>query len=157
VCYHAPAFVAGKEACVDPCDAYEGWDDADTDRFETLKELIEDAMEAWGFDEVDVVQGDIEDAPAEYDSGIIYLDMSDEAFENAQDAMAIAYHESIHAMLDQAGLGGGGLEEELEAGFLGSRAADEALEGCECTEPVESAPGDDAPPFPFRCDMDGGF
>lgn len=140
---------------MDPCDAYENWDNSD--KLATLQELIQDALAEWGFDNVNVVNSDVDGAPAEYDSGIIYLDINDPAFGDAQDAMSIAYHEAMHAMLDQAGLGGGGFEEELEAGFLGSRAADEALEGCECDEPAESSGGGNAPPFPWRCDLDGGF
>lgn len=144
---------------MDPCEAYEDWEDWDGDeRFEALKELIQEALEEWGFDSVDVVNTDLDGEPPEYDSGIIYLDTNDDArFGDAQDAMSHAYHEAMHAILDQAGLGGGGLEEELEAGFLGSRAADEALQGCECGEPAESSGGGDAPPFPWRCDLDSGF
>ena len=140
---------------MDPCDAFEGWDDGD--RLEMLQELIADALAEWGFDGVDVVNAPVDGAPGEYDSGIIYLDLDNPAFEDAQDAMSVAYHEVMHAMLDQAGLGGGGLEEELEAGFLGARAADEALEGCECGEPAESSGDGDAPPYPWRCDLDDGF
>lgn len=140
---------------MDPCDAIENWDSSD--HLATLEGLIQDALAAWGFDNVSVVNSDVDGAPAEYDSGTIYLDLSDEAFDDAQDAMSIAYHETMHAILDQAGLGGGGLAEELEAGFLGARAADEALEGCECGEPAESGGGGSAPPFPWRCDLDGGF
>ena len=44
--------------------------------------------------------------------------MSNEAFDKPEDGMNIAYHEAMHAMLDQAGFGGGGFEEELEAAFL---------------------------------------
>jgi hypothetical protein len=140
---------------MDPCEADENWDTGD--RFEMLKELILDALEAWGFDAVDVVNSDVDGAPGEYDSNIIYLDMSDEAFADAQDGMSIAYHETMHAMLDQAGIDIEGLEEEMEAGFLGSRAADEGLEGCECDEPTESPGGGHTPPFPWRCDLDDGF
>ena len=144
---------------MDACEVYEAWDDADEDeRFHMLEELIDQALEEWGFDDVQVVQGDVDGAPAEYDSNIIYLDLSDEAFSEAQDGMSIAFHEAMHAIADQAGLPGLGLEQELEAGFLGGRAADEALEGCECDEPpAESAGGGDAPPFPWRCDLDGGI
>jgi hypothetical protein len=144
----------GRRPSVDPCQVYEEWDDID--RLQALEELIHDALEEWGYDDVQVVEGDVDGAPAEYDSNIIYLDMDDEAFEDASDAMAIAYHETMHAILDQTGVDIEGLEEELEAGFLGSRAADEALEGCECGEPVESNGGGNAPPFPFRCDMADG-
>lgn len=140
---------------MDPCEAYEEWDS--TDRFHALEELIDDALAEWGYDDVQVVDAEVDGAPAEYDSNIIYLDMSDEAYDSPQDAMSIAYHEAIHAILDRTGVDTEGLEEELEAGFLGSRAADEALEGCECDEPVESSGGGDAPPFPFRCDVDDGF
>lgn len=141
---------------MDPCQAYEQWDGID--RLEALEALIEQALEEWGFDEVDVVDGAVDGAPAEYDDGTITLNMEDEAFDDPGDAMSIAYHEVMHAILDQAGLGGGGLAEELEAGFLGSRAADEVLEGCICGESVESAPGGpNAPPFPWRCDLDDGF
>jgi hypothetical protein len=140
---------------MDPCETYEEW--SDIDRFHALEELIHDALEEWGYDDVQVVNSQVDGAPAEYDSNIIYLDMTDPAFDGAQDGMSIAYHEAIHAILDKTGVDIEGLEEELEAGFLGSRAADEALEGCECDEPVESSGGGDAPPFPFRCDMEGGF
>jgi hypothetical protein len=83
--------------------------------------------------------------------------MDNEAFGDAQDAMSVAYHETMHAMLDQAGIDIEGLQEEMEAGFLGSRAADEGLEGCECDETAESPGGGSAPPFPWRCDLDDGF
>lgn len=141
-----------------PCDTYERWDDID--RFDALRDLVDTALDEWGFDDVEFVDGEgpVGGAPGEYHDGTIYLDMDNPAFNDPQDGMSIAYHEAMHAMLDQAGLGGGGFEEELEAGFLGSRAADEALEGCQCGEPVTSQPsGGDAPPFPWRCDLDGGF
>lgn len=144
---------------MDACDALEKWDDATADeRFHMLEELIHDALEEWGFDDVQVVNAPVDGAAAEYDSNVIYLDMQDEAFSEAQDGMAHAYHEAMHAMADQAGLETTGLEQELQAGFLGSRAADEALQGCQCDEPpAESAGGGNAPPFPWRCDLASGF
>ena len=146
---------------MDPCDIYEDWEDID--QFHALESAIEAALEEWGFDGVDYVNGPGPEGgrPAGYDDGTIYLDMGDpdyaDAWEDPQDALAHAYHEAMHAMLDQAGLSTQDFEEELEAGFLGSRAADEALDGCECSEPVGSSDGDDVPPFPWRCDLDSGF
>jgi len=40
---------------MDPCDAYENWDS--DDRLATLEQLIGDALEEWGFDEVDDPDG----------------------------------------------------------------------------------------------------
>lgn len=144
---------------MNPCNTSENWESWDNNqRFEALEELIQEALEEWGFDSVEVVNTDLGENPPEYKDGVIYLDLNNKSiFDNSQDAMSVAYHEVMHAMLDQAGLGGGGFEEELEAGFLGSRAADEALEGCACGEPVESDGGGNAPPFPWRCDLDGDF
>ena len=141
-----------------PCETYEFW--GEIDRFEALRDLVSDALNEWGFDDVDFVNGEGPGggAPGEYDDGIIYLDMDNEAFDDPETGMSIAYHEAMHAMLDQAGLSTFDLEEELEAGYLGARAADEALQGCECSEPVSSQPtGSEAPPFPWRCDLDSGF
>ncbi len=83
------------------------------------------------------------DAAGEYDDGTIYLDPDNEGFDDRDYAMSVAYHEAMHAMLDQAGLSTGDVNEELEAGFLGSRAADQALEGCWCDEPVSDSFSDD--------------
>lgn len=141
-----------------PCETYEDWDNID--RFEALKDLIETALDEWGFDSVDFENGEgpKAGAPGEYDDDTIYLDLDHEAFDDPEIGMSIAYHEAMHAMLDQAGLSTFDLEEELEAGFLGSRAADEVLEGCMCNEPVSSQPTDGyAPPYPWRCDLDGIF
>jgi hypothetical protein len=162
----AAAFFAPDDGCggpqkrdgdghMDPCEAYENWEDGD--RFEMLKELILDALDVWGFDDVDVVNSDVDGAPAEYDSNIIYLDMDNEAFGDAQDAMSVAYHETMHAMLDQAGIDIEGLQEEMEAGFLGSRAAG-AFGRLVTLAPLEPfVGGGSAPPFPWRCDLDDGF
>lgn len=140
---------------MDPCEAHENWDSSD--HLATLDSLIQDALAEWGFDNVSVVNSPVDGAPGEYDSGIIYLDLSNEAFDDPQDAMSIAYHEAMHAIADQAGLSGTGFDQEWQAGFLGSRAADEALEGCKCGEPAESSGGGNAPPFPWRCDLDDNF
>jgi hypothetical protein len=148
---------------MDPCDVYLHWEDEDFDQFGALQELVDEALAEWGFDGVDFVNGPgpVGERAAEYDDGTIYLNMDDpdyaDVWDDPADSMTHAYHEAMHAMLDQAGLSTGGdlFGEEWEAGFLGSRAADEALEGCQCGEPAES--GGDAPPFPWRCDLDDNF
>lgn len=149
---------------MDSCDVYQGWHDAGFDRFGALEEMLSDALGEWGFDDVTYVNGPgpVGGRPAEYDDGTIYLDMDDPAYADAyaepEDAMAHAYHEAMHAMFDQAGFSTRDMAEEFEVGFLGSRAADEALDGCTCSEPVSSIPKDSGvPPYPFRCDLDSGF
>lgn len=144
---------------MDPCNTYENWENWDNEqRFENLKELIQETLAEWGFDNIEVVNTNLDGDPPEYNSGNIYIDLNDSSrFADPGDAMNFAYHEIMHGMLEQAGLGGGGVEEEFEAGFLGARAADEALDGCACGEPVESDAGGNKPPFPWRCDLDGVF
>lgn len=141
----------------DPCSVMSNWDNID--QIGDLGELINQALDEWGFDPVDVVEGELDGAAGEYDSGIVYLDLSHELFDNPEDALSVAYHEAIHAMRDQYGIGGDGLEEELEALFAGGRAADQSTEGCFSIDPIADSFIDDwySPPFPWVCDPSSGF
>lgn len=152
---------------MDPCKVYEAWDE--TDRLPLLDVLIQDTLGEWGFDGVKVVMGEApgKGAPAEYKDGTIYFDLENEewaeVYNDPFEAMAIAYHETMHAMFEQVDFEFDGIDEfddswqeEVMAGVLGTQTALEALEGCMCQEPtVSSIPVEgDAPPFPWVCDMD---
>jgi hypothetical protein len=154
---------------MNPCDVYSDWDELD--HLGALDGLIQDALSEWGFDSVTVVNGEAPGggAPGEYKDGTIYLDLDNEEwaewFGDPFEAMTIAYHEAIHAMIEQAGfdfdtedLFEANYMEEIFAASLGANAADEALEGCACEEAlVSSIPvpvNGDAPPFPWVCDLD---
>ena len=154
---------------MNPCDVYSNWDELD--HLSALEGLIQDALGEWGFDSVMVVNGGAPGggAPGEYKDGTIYLDLDnkewDEYFGDPLAAMGIAYHEAIHAMVEQAGFDfdtddplEADLQEEMFSAYLGTKAADEALDGCECKDALVSSipvPIDgDAPPFPWTCDLD---
>ena len=138
------------------CEAYENWEDwGSSERFAALEALVRDSLTEWGFDEVEVFDMNLEGEPPEYDSGTIYLDIDDEKyFGDPELAMYLMFHEVFHAMLDQAGLGGGGLDEELHAASFGKGALRLGLEGCVCSELAESGGGGKALPFPWGCDLD---
>jgi hypothetical protein len=92
------------------------------ERLDALKEIINDLLEDWGFDEVDVIQGDLSTAGAEgdaalgswdFDQNTITLDyertLERDSFDEALDT---AIHEATHAARDHAhgqsmGTGGG--------------------------------------------------
>lgn len=146
---------------MDICEAYENWEDWDSsERFAALEALIRDSLTEWGFDGVAVVNEDLEEVYAEYDSNTIYLDFDAEdddgnrIYDDPETAIYLAYHEVFHALLDQAGLGGGGLDEEAHAASFGSSAKNLGLEGCVCSELAESGGGGKALPFPWGCDLD---
>lgn len=142
-----------------PCNIYANWDSID--QVDELGDLINQALEEWGYDQVEIVEGEGPGggAPGEYDDGTIYLDSENEDFDNPQDGISIAYHEAMHAMLDQEGLSTFDIPEEFEAAWLGARAADQALQGCTSDEPVSDSFGDDsyAPPHPWVSDPDTGY
>lgn len=138
----------------DPCDVYEELSDAESeDLIDELGELINQALEGWGFDPVDVVNGDLSDegVAGQYQDGVITLDQAHEVFENADEALSVAYHEAIHAALEQAGIDFDAVEEELTAAFAGSAAAQNALEGCQSDDPAADSFSKEgyAPPHPF--------
>lgn len=138
----------------DPCDVYEEWfDEESEDLIQELGELINQALEGWGFDSVEVVNGDLseEGVAGQYENGVITLDQSHELFENPDDALSVAYHEAIHAALEQAGIEFAGIEEEIIAGFAGTAAAQDALEGCTSEDPAADSISREgyAPPYPF--------
>ena len=137
-----------------PCEVYEEWfDDESEDVIDDLGELINQALESWGFDPVTVIEGDLSDegVAGMYDSGVIYLDPSHEVFESPDDTLSVAYHEAMHAAMEQAGFDFDGVEEEFRAAFMGGAAARQALEGCSSSDPAgDSGTSDNyAPPYPF--------
>ena len=137
-----------------PCEVYNEWfDEESEDVVPELGELINQALGSWGFDPVSIVERDLSDegVAGMYDSGIIYLDPSHAGFEDPEYALSVAYHEAIHAAFEQGGFDFGNAEEEFRAGFAGSTAAQEALEGCESLDPASDSIYDDnyAPPYPF--------
>jgi hypothetical protein len=136
------------------CEVYEEWfDEESEDLIEELGELINQALEGWGFDPVEVVSGDLSDegVAGQYEDGVITLDQSHEAFGDPDDALSVTYHEAIHAAIEQAGLEFDAVEEELRAGFGGTAAAQGALEGCESTDPAADSVVQEGyvPPYPF--------
>lgn len=138
----------------DPCDVYLEWfDNESEDLIEELEELINQALEGWGFDPVEVVNGDLseEGVAGQYENGVITLDQSHEVFEDPDDALSVAYHEALHAALEQAGLEFDSIEEELRAAFMGTAAAQAALEGCTSEDPAADSISMEGyvPPYPF--------
>jgi hypothetical protein len=137
-----------------PCEVYEEWFDAESeDLIEDFGELINQALESWGFDPVDVVSGDLsgEGVGGMYEDGVITIDQGHEVFDDPDDALSVIYHEAIHAAIDQAGLDFDAIEEEFMAAFLGAAAGQDALEGCESTDPAADSVVKEgyAPPYPF--------
>jgi hypothetical protein len=136
-----------------PCEVYEEWfDEESEDLIEEFEDLINQALEGWGFDPVDVISGDLseEGVGGMYEDGTITLDQSHEVFENPEDALSVIYHEAIHAAMEQAGLDFDAVEEELLAAFGGASAAQDALTGCESDPEADSVVKDDyVPPYPF--------
>jgi hypothetical protein len=123
---------------------------------EELGELINQALEGWGFDPVVVVNGDLSDIAGEslagmYENGVITLDQTHAGFEDPDYALSVAYHEAIHAALEQAGIVFDSIEEEWRAGFAGAAAAQDALEGCTSEDPAADSISREgyAPPYPF--------
>jgi hypothetical protein len=142
------------EAMTSPCDVYDEWfDEESEDLLDELGDLINQALEGWGFDPVDVVAGDLsaEGVAGQYENGVITLDQEHEAFGDPDDALSVAYHEAIHAAIEQAGLQFDGVEEELIAAFAGAAAGQGALEGCASTDPAADSVVNDnyVPPYPF--------
>lgn len=142
----------------DPCEVYSEWSDLESeDVIPELGELVNQALESWGFDSVDVVQGDLsdDDVAGEYSSGVIYFDPNHEVFDSPDETLYVAYHEAMHAAFEQAGYefepGLFGGEEERIAYSLGKTATQQALEGCESIDPASDSVYDDnyAPPYPF--------
>lgn len=137
-----------------PCEVYEEWFDEESENLiGEFGDLINQALEAWGFDSVQVVSGDLSDegVAGQYEDGVITLDQSHEVFQDPDEALSVVYHEAIHAAIDQAGLDFDGIEEELIAAFGGGAAAQDALEGCESTDPAADSVVKEgyAPPYPF--------
>jgi len=91
------------------CDAMEGWDDlSPEDRFEQMKDWVQEYAQEWGMNPPDVVNGDAPPGsagtgPAGYDpsSNTIYLGdafFSDDSAFSAEDVTGEAAHELRHAM-----------------------------------------------------------
>jgi hypothetical protein len=133
------------------CSILEEWDSMSLDeRMDALEEVINDSLESWGFDPVNVDTNNTDNTvPGEYDpnTGIHLnpnsIDGSDGFLDGFEEAAAVALHEAVHHL--QHELGWDSLE--LEAFQLGGEAALEILEGCQSSP--DSVPAN-IPDYPFQ-------
>ena len=141
------------------CSIIEEWEEMDPEqRFFALEEVIDDLLESWGMDPVEVVNTIDDDAIAKWtqegsNAFTIHInpasiDGSDGRLEGAREAISVAAHEVIHIAQLQSGYSYSELESELEAGILGLVAQEEMFENC--VSSLDSIAGD-MPSYPFEC------
>lgn len=135
------------------CSVLDDWEDMTQDeRVDAMMEVINDALEAWGFDPVnhnetrdDSKDGELGPPLGEYDpdsDGVWFdSDFVDQA--NAEEALATALHEGIHAAEDQVGFS----IEHSQVYFLGGALAQQLFEGCQSS--ADSIPLNN-PDYPFQ-------
>ena len=139
------------------CSIIESWEGtSNDDRVEAVMEVINDALEAWGFEPVNHNddRDDSEDGPlgpplGEYDpdsDGIWFdPDFIDQA--DAEEVLNIALHEAVHAAEDRVGFS----IEHVQVYNLGSALSQQLFEGCQSS--ADSTPLN-TPDYPFQSSPD---
>jgi len=116
------------------CDFLDGWDSSDPQHFHELGDYVNQQLQDWGFDPVNIAvepNPDFPESPAVYDreSDTIYLnpDSLDMASSSAVD---LALHEGLHATVDQLGWDISNADEEVLVGIYGQQIGKDLREKC---------------------------
>lgn len=121
----------------------DGWGDGgpNSERFEEVANIINEMLESWGFEGVDIVDympPGYEDDPAVYMKDTDTIHLNPDIFEgDAMDAINLSLHEGLHASLDQLGMDFENFEEEFAVAGAGLEIGQELIDECQ-DKPTDS-------------------